>query len=70
VVIRTTGGAAKFAAAARAAGRAADPDQPVLGMKTFDRRIAGHLLGVQSALAMMGIFSGLALAWPVLPFTR
>ena len=62
VLIRVAGDAGSMAGMARAVVRDLDPDQPVLGMMSFERRIAEHLLGIQSAVATMGIFGVLALA--------
>lgn len=60
-VVRGEGEPGALLAAARAAVREADPEQPVARLSTLDEAAAAPLAGRRFGLSLLGLFAGLAL---------
>jgi predicted permease len=61
LVVRTAGDPNALGAAARAAVRSVDPDQPAYDMRSLEDRIADNESGVQFSARMMVVFGAIAL---------
>jgi putative ABC transport system permease protein len=61
VVLRTTGEPLALAAAARAAVRAADPDQPVYDVRAMDELLSERVAQRRFSMTLLGTFAALAL---------
>jgi len=61
LALRTTGDPNRYAAAAAAAVRAVDPEQPVTDIRSMDTLIHNSALGLIYVAVLMGVFGGLAL---------
>ena len=61
-VVRSAGGPAAATQALRAAIAAIDPNQPISDVKTMDQRIALSMGPRRSAVALLTVFAGMALA--------
>ena len=61
LVLRSTSDPTALAAAARAAVRSVDPDQPAYDMRTLEQRIGDNDSGVQFSARMMVVFGVIAL---------
>ncbi|HEV2115492.1 MAG TPA: ABC transporter permease, partial [Terriglobales bacterium] len=61
VALRTSGDPVALAAAARAAVRSVDPDQPAYDVRTLDQVLSDNESGVSSSAGMMMAFAAIAL---------
>ncbi len=61
IALRTTGDPSRYGAAAIAAVRAVDPQQPVTDVRSMDTLIHNSALGLIYVAVLMGVFGGLAL---------
>jgi len=61
IALRTTGDPSRYGAAATAAVRAVDPEQPVTDVRSMDTLIHNSALGLIYVAVLMGVFGGLAL---------